>query len=156
MARYWIGLAERDSVHAAVANGVCLFSGGLAAPLRRLQPGDGVLYYSPHETSRGAPLECFTAVGEVTDDAPWTQNWTQLCAGGPFLSRGAVSAVGTGLTWVRKCDYDAVGEVSVRPLLSSLAFVAQPRHWGKTFRRGQLEISAADFFAIADRLRAVA
>lgn len=156
MARYWIGLAERDSVHAAVANGVCLFSGGLASPVRRLQPGDGILYYSPHETADGAPLECFTAVGEVTDETPWAQNWTQLCPGGPFLTKTAASAAGTVQTWVRRCDYDAVGEVSVRPLLNALSFVAQPRHWGKTFRRGQLEICASDFFAIADRLRAVA
>ncbi|WP_424968040.1 EVE domain-containing protein [Dinoroseobacter sp. S375] len=154
MARYWIGLAERDSVHAAVANGVCVFSGGKASPVRKLEPGDGILYYSPHESAGGAVLECFTAVGEVVDDAPWTQNWTQICAGGPYLSQGAAHQ--SGLTWVRRCDYDAVGEVSVRPLLSELRFVAQPRHWGRTFHRGQMEIGAADFFRIADRLRAVA
>lgn len=152
MARYWIGLAERDSVHAAVTNGVCLFSGGKASPVRKLEPGDGVLYYSPRESMDGAALECFTAVGKVTDDTPWTQNWTQLCTGGPFLTRRS----GADKTWVRKCAYDAVGEVSVRPLLNLLSFVAQPRHWGKTFRRGQLEICADDFARIADRLRAVA
>ncbi|MEM1079122.1 MAG: EVE domain-containing protein [Pseudomonadota bacterium] len=154
MARYWIGLAERDSVHAAVANGVCVFSGGKVSPVRKLEPGDGILYYSPHESAGGAALECFTAVGEVVDDTPWTQNWTQICAGGPYWTQGA--ARDSGLTWVRRCDYDAVGEVSVRPLLSALRFVAQPRHWGRTFHRGQMEIGAEDFFRIADRLRAVA
>ena len=154
MARYWIGLAERDSVQAAVSNGVCLFSGGKASAVRKLAPGDWILYYSPHESTDGATLECFTAVGEVVDETPWTQNWTQLCAGGPFWTHGTRPK--STQTWVRKCAYDAVGEVSVRPLLSSLSFVSQPRHWGRTFRRGQMEIGAADFFAIADRLRAAA
>ncbi|WP_425091689.1 EVE domain-containing protein [Tropicimonas sp. S265A] len=136
MPRYWIGVAERDYVHAAVRHGLCLFSGGKEAPIRKVSPGDGVIYYSPHEARRGEPLECFTALGTVGEGDAWKKEWD-----------------GIGFTsWVRSCDYASVTETPVRPLLSRLGFVAEPRHWGRTFQRGQLEIGALDFQEIAQRM----
>lgn len=136
MARYWIALAPRETVHAAVRHGICLLSGGKQGVLTRLTPGDGVIYYSPKEAEDGESLECFTALGTIAEGAPWQTCWDAA----PLTP------------WVRDCDYSAVAETPVRPLLGSLGFVAQPRHWGRTFRRGHLEVAARDFEAIASRM----
>lgn len=140
MARYWIALATRDTAHAAVRHGICLISGGRQGPLRKLAAGDGVVYYSPQEAENGEALECFTALGRVSDDAP-----RQTCWDGAPLT-----------PWVRDCDYSAVAETPVRPLLGSLGFVAQPRHWGRTFHRGHMEIAETDFQAIASHMHRAA
>ncbi len=45
---------------------------GKAAPLRRIQPGDGVAYYSPaRELGGKVPYRAFTAVGIVTEGDPF-------------------------------------------------------------------------------------
>src|SRR6476660_2854737 len=64
--RYWIGVVARDHVEAAVANGFVQLNYGKAGPLERMQPGDGVVFYSPRVASPdGAPLQAFTAIGRV-------------------------------------------------------------------------------------------
>jgi hypothetical protein len=136
MPRYWIGVASRDYVHAAVRHRLCLFSGGKEGPVRKVTPGDGVIYYSPHESRGGETLECFTALGQVDEGDAWKKQWDEI----GFTS------------WVRSCTYSSVTEVPVRPLLSHLGFVTEPRHWGRTFQRGQLEIGAQDFNKIAQRM----
>ena len=45
---------------------------GKAAPLKRIQPGDGVVYYSPTNVFRGNDgLQSFTAIGVVRDGSPY-------------------------------------------------------------------------------------
>lgn len=39
--RYWIGVVAQDHVEAAVAHGFVQLNYGRAAPLARMQPGDG-------------------------------------------------------------------------------------------------------------------
>jgi hypothetical protein len=45
---------------------------GKAAPLKRIRPGDGVVYYSPTNVFRGNDgLQSFTAIGVVRNGAPY-------------------------------------------------------------------------------------
>lgn len=45
---------------------------GKAAPLKRIKPGDTIIYYSPTEVYRAADgLQAFTAIGAVKDGEPY-------------------------------------------------------------------------------------
>jgi EVE domain len=71
MTKYWIGVASRDHVRTGTAGGFCQLCHGKAAPLRRLKAGDRIIYYSPRERMRdGAPIQAFTAIGEVASGEP--------------------------------------------------------------------------------------
>ena len=70
MRSYWVGVASREHVLAAVSGGFCQLNHGKQAPLKRMQPGDRLLYYSPREEMRrGEPVQAFTAIGEILDRA---------------------------------------------------------------------------------------
>jgi len=57
-------------VLAAVSGGFCQLNHGNEAPLKRMQPGDRLLYYSPREgMGGGEPVQAFTAIGEILDRA---------------------------------------------------------------------------------------
>ena len=45
MQNYWIGVASADHVARGRADGFMQVCHGKAAPLRRIKPGDGVVYY---------------------------------------------------------------------------------------------------------------
>ena len=53
MRKYWIAVASADHTRRGKAGGFMQVNHGKAAPLRRVQPGDGVIYYSPTETMGG-------------------------------------------------------------------------------------------------------
>lgn len=71
MRSYWVGVASRDHVRAAVRGGFAQLNHGKEAPIRRLTPGDRILYYSPRVRMReGKPVQAFTAIGEVLEGEP--------------------------------------------------------------------------------------
>jgi hypothetical protein len=80
MTAFWIGVASHDHVRAGVEGGFCQLAHGKAALGARLQPDDRIVYYSPRElTAGGAPVQAFTAIGEVLAEKPH-----QLDVGGGF------------------------------------------------------------------------
>ena len=52
MSRSWIAVASAEHVRRGVALGIMQVGHGKAAPLRRIQPGDRVAYYSPSAVYR--------------------------------------------------------------------------------------------------------
>jgi len=83
MSSHWIAIASAEHVRRGRAEGFMQVGHGKAAPLKRIAPGDGVIYYSPTITLGGKDrLQAFTAVGVV-------------CAGDPYLFRygGRVSSL---------------------------------------------------------------
>ena len=42
---YWIGVASRDHVRTGVTGGFCQFGHGKQQPVKRLAPGDLIVYY---------------------------------------------------------------------------------------------------------------
>jgi hypothetical protein len=106
---------------------------GKAAPLRRIHPGDGVVYYSPTDVFRGKDqLQAFTAIGVVKDGAPY-----QADMGGGFCP------------FRRDVNWRATAEAPIKPLLGHLEFTTAGRSWGFQLRFGLFEISEQDMAMIA-------
>lgn len=132
-ARNWIGVASAAHVRRGRALGFMQLGHGKAAPLRRLAPGDRIIYYSPTVTLGGDDrLQTFTAVGTVGASEPYR----------------AEGERGTCM-WRRDVDWRPANEVPIRPLLDALEFAAGG-NWGYRLRFGLFEIGAAD----GDRIEA--
>ena|SRR5579871_125721 len=136
--RFWIGVASRDHVMAGVAGGFCQLGHGKAAPVKRLAPGDWIIYYSPRTALHGGePLQAFTAIGRVMPGEPYT------------------AAIGRGFTPTRRdVLFISSCEAPIRPLLDHLSFSAKSRSWGQVLRRGLFEIKERDFRIIAEAMGA--
>ena len=136
MTRYWVGVASRDHVLAAVRGGFCQLNHGKEAPMRRLAPGDRILYYSPRAEMRaGEPLQAFTAVGEVLPGEPYQVTQSERFR--PFR---------------RDVRYFDAREAPIRPLLPDLAFAQGKASWGQVVRRGTFLIERVDYRRIADAM----
>jgi hypothetical protein len=108
-------------------------SHGKAAPLRRIHPGDWVVYYSPTEVLRGKDgLQSFTAIGTVKDGVPY-----QADMGGGFRP------------FRRDVSWCTVQEQPIKPLLGDLKFTTAKRNWGFQLRFGLFEVSEHDMAMIA-------
>lgn len=113
--------------------GFCQLCHGKDAPVRRMKPGDWLIYYSPREKMRGGrPIQRFTAIGQIKFGEPYMYN----------MSNGFMPTR-------RDVDYHLVREVPIRPMLNDLSFTANQRNWGMIFRRGVFEITQEDFNLIA-------
>ena len=64
-------MASAEHVRIGRSKGFMQVCHGKAAPLRRIQPGDGVVYYSPTSVFRSKDqLQSFTAIGVISDGNP--------------------------------------------------------------------------------------
>jgi hypothetical protein len=111
---------------------------GKAAPLRRIRPGDGVVYYSPTTAlGGGEPLQPFTAIGRARQGDPY------------------VVDMGAGFRpYRRDVDWAEARETSIRPLLERLDFTAVGSNWGYQLRFGLIAIGARDFAIISEAMGA--
>ena len=80
----------------------------------------------------GAPIQAFTAIGEVIDDEP--QQAVQSQTFKPFR---------------RQVQYEDGRDAAIRPLLEELSFSRGRKSWGQVLRRGLFEIEAGDCAIIA-------
>ncbi len=132
--RYWIGVASRDHVHRGIAGGFCQLDHGKAAPVRRLSPSDGIVYYSPRTAlDGGEPVQAFTGIGHVAPGEPYMGNM-----GGGFLPTRR------DVAWAKDAR-----DAPIRPLLDRLSFTRGRSNWGIVMRRGLFSIDAQDFAIIA-------
>ena len=76
MSRNWLAVASAEHVEIGRSAGFMQVCHGKASPLRRVQPGDRVVYYSPNRlyspshALRGKDrLQAFTAIGTVKQGA---------------------------------------------------------------------------------------
>ena len=108
-------------------------SHGKAAPLKRVKPGDRIVYYSPTVTLGGKDkLQTFTAIGTVKDREPYVFDM-----GKSFMP------------YRRDVAWAKAVETPIHPLLDQLEFTAGKANWGYQLRFGLFPISAADFKLIA-------
>ncbi len=128
--RHWIGTVSREHVLIGVAGGFAMMNHGKLAPLKRLSPGDGLIYYSPKDAwPDGAPLKAFTAIGTVGDLPPYA------------------AEMRTGQTGYRiDIDWLTARETPISQLTDSLEFTRG--NWGMLARRGLFEVSGTDFQTI--------
>ena len=130
--RFWILVASKEHVLRAVEGGFAQAGHGKRAGIARMHAGDRLAYYSPKVTFGGIePLQAFTALGEVMDDAIVQVEMSPDFR--PFR---------------RNVRYSATGEVKIGPLIRELSFIRNKRSWGSAFRFGILEIPAEDFARI--------
>ena len=133
MTHYWVGVASRDHVLAAVRGGFCQLNHGKEGPLKRLAPVDRILYYSPRTEMRaGQPLRAFTAVGRILDDEPYQVAQTEGFK--PYR---------------RKVHYFEAHDAEIKPLLEKLLVTRGNSGWGHILRRGMFEIEHHDYDLIA-------
>ena len=137
-ARDWIAVASAEHVRIGRQHGFMQVCHGKAPPLRRIAPGDRVVYYSPSATFRGKDrLQAFTAIGIVRAGAPY-----QADMGGGFRP------------FRRDVDWMDARAAPIRPLLGRLAFTREDRNWGYRLRLGLFEIGEADRRIIAEAMNA--
>ena len=131
--KFWIVTASADHAAHGRQQGIVQACHGKVAPLRRMQAGDGVVIYSPKTTFKdGAPLSAFTAVGHVTEAAPYAFD------------------MGDGFTpWRRGVAWQETrAPLPIRPMLEDLELTRGKQNWAMPFRWGIVAISAADFAVI--------
>ncbi len=128
MSRNWVAVASAEHVRIGRSQGFMQVCHGKAAPLRRIQPGDGVVYYSPTNAYGGKDgLQSFTAIGVVNDGVPY-----QADRGGGFSP------------FRRDVNWSAAEETSIKPLVGRLQFTTAKPNWGFQLRFGLFEISEHD------------
>ena len=132
MARFWVGVASREHVLAAVSGGFCQLNHGKEAPVRRLQMGDSIVFYSPRERMQGGKsLHAFTAAGRILDEVPYQVEQSKDFR--PFR---------------RKTEYFKSKDASIHPLLEELSFTKGRSNWGAALRLGIFQMKREDYMKI--------
>ena len=134
----WIAVASAEHVRRGRDQGFMQVCHGKASPLRRIRPGDRVVYYSPTTIFRGRDrLQALTAIGIVRNGGPY-----QYDMGGGF------SPFRRDVEWLAAC------EAPIQPLLPMLDFAVGARNWGYELRSGLFAISEHDLRIIAAAMQA--
>ena len=129
----WLAVASAEHVHTGCQLGFMQVCHGKVAPLRRIKPGDHIVYYSPTVTFQGRDkLQAFTAMGKVNNGEPY-----QFDMGEGFCPYRR------DVTWFR------VKETSIECLLDVLDFTKGRKNWGYQFRFGLIKINEHDMQVIA-------
>lgn len=141
MTKYWIAVASAEHVRFGQAQGFMQVCHGKGGPLRRLQAGDIVVYYSPVEVF-GSKLACqaFTAIGAVLPRPPYqvTMLIEDTIPFHPFR---------------RDVQWFASDTYPIKPLLNQLEFSKGRANWAYPLRFGLVEISEADMRLIAQAMQ---
>nr|WP_276595172.1 EVE domain-containing protein [Roseateles albus] len=129
----WIAVASAEHVRRGRAEGFMQVCHGKAAPLKRLRPGDRVVYYSPSAEFGGKDrLQAFTALGEVAGGSPYAFD------------------MGAGFVpFRREVVWRPSRDLPIQPLLERLEFARGQKNWGYRLRFGLLEVAAHDMDLIA-------
>lgn len=136
--KYWMLVASKDHVQKGIAEGIAQACHGKMAPLKRMKPGDGVIYYSPRVTFQEKELcQQFTAIGTVVGEAPYE-----------FAMHSHFKPFRLDVV------YKPATPVAIQSLLNHLQFIENKKSWGYQFRFGFFEISAQDYATIAKAMQA--
>jgi hypothetical protein len=129
----WIAVVCAEHVARGRTGGYMQVCHGKAGPLKRIQPGDTVVYYSPTTSMGGKDkLQAFTAIGTVRAGDPY-----------PFDMGGGF------IPYRKDVDWWTAEQASIQPLLEQLDFSKGIRNWGTPLRFGLFAISEHDRQIIA-------
>ena len=131
-------VASKNHVLRGVKEGIAQACHGKAQPLKRMQVGDGIIYYSPKlEFENTIPSQEFTAVGFVSGEEVYSHD------------------MGNGfIPFRRNIRYLNAKSISIKPFVEKLNFIKNKKQWGYAFRFGAFEISADDFKLISEAMHA--
>jgi hypothetical protein len=138
MSENWIAVASAEHVRIGRDAGFMQVNHGKLPPLRRIHPGDSVVYYSPSEVMRKPDgLQSFTAIGVTLDNEPYQ----------------ATMHDGKFHPYRRDVDWFEAQETPIRPLLDHLEFTQGKQNWGYQMRFGLFRISPRDMDMIAKTMQ---
>ncbi len=137
----WLAVASAEHVAIGRRGGFMQVCHGKGEPLRRIQPGDRIVYYSPsqryspsHAARDKDRLQAFTAIGTVK------------------LGTAYRADMGEGfLPYRRDVAWHEAGAVPLSLLKDALAFTREP-NWGYRLRQGLVELNDADMTLIAEAM----
>ncbi len=136
--KHWINCISKDHVLSGVEGKFTQAGPGKPELLNELRKGDLVAFYSAGTTYRkGELIQCFTAIGKVTDDRAFQVEVTKEFR-----------------PWRRRMEFVAATDVPILSLVAELEFITDKDNWGMPLRRGLFEISAEDFAKIASAMQA--
>ena len=135
--KYWMLVASKNHVLRGIQEGIAQACHGKAQPLKRMQVGDGIIYYSPKlEFEKDIPCQEFTAVGFVSGEEVYAYD------------------MGNGfIPFRRNIRYLNAKSISIKPFIEKLNFIKNKKQWGYSFRFGAFEISADDFQLISEAMK---
>ena len=141
MKRNWLAVASADHVTIGRTAGFMQICHGKVSPLKRVQPGDRIVYYSPNQhysashAQRGKDrLQTFTAIGTIREGTPYRADM-----GGGFQP------------FRRDVIWHESEPVALAALQEQLA-LTQEKNWGYRLRQGLVEITDADMTIIAEAI----
>ncbi len=127
--KYWINTVSKEHVLFGKKHGFVQANHGKESPLKRLKPGDKMLFYSPKTSlDNGEPLKSFTAVATIKDDEVYRADMSDDFH--PFR---------------KNAEYEDCDDVRIEPLIEDLNFIRNKKSWGFMFRFGLFEIKKHDF-----------
>ncbi|MCW2655453.1 MAG: hypothetical protein JWR32_6429 [Mycobacterium sp.] len=119
---------SRDHVQRGVQGRFTQANHGKPHMLRKMARGDWIVFYSPKTALEGGePLQAFTALGQIADDAPYQVEMT------PGFH-----------PWRRNVHFLPCNETPIRPLIDDLGFIDDKKRWGYRFRFGVFSIDDHD------------
>lgn len=129
----WLAIASADHVAIGQREGFMQVCHGKGGPLRRIRPGDRVIYYSP-STTYGVKdgLMSFTALGLARGEQPYRHDM-----GGGFVP------------WRLDVSWLKTRPVPIRPHLEALELTRGKANWAYPFRFGLLPLTDVDLGHIA-------
>ena len=134
----WIAVASAEHVAMGRRLGFMQVCHGKGAPLKRLNPGDRIAYYSPVREFGGRDAcQAFTALGVVRDERVYQRDM-----GGGFRP------------FRRDVDWLDATEAAIHPLAEQLSFMQGKTNWGYAFRFGLLKVSPDDMDVIEHAMQA--
>ena len=140
MPKNWIAVASAEHARRGrdeTSPGFMQVGHGKLAPLKRVQAGDRVAYYSPTVVfGVQDKFQSFVSIGLVQPGEPY-----QVDMGG-FLP------------YRRDVFYLPSREAAIAPLLDAFEFVEDRSRWGYKFRFGLFNVSDADMRLIAGAMQA--
>lgn len=142
--KFYIGVACKEHVARGVEQGVCQFCHGKAAPVKRLNKDDYIIYYSSKISMvdiDAKPYQKFTAIGRITDSEPY-----KFDMGDGFIPYRR------NVHYFKTEKNTEPEHVSIQSIISILPFIKNKTAWGYVFRYGFLEIDRESFGIIAMKM----
>jgi hypothetical protein len=130
-------VVSKDHLETGKQLGIVQANRGKAAPMKRMKPGDWIVFYSPKHHFQGTdPLKKFTALARVKDGDVY-----QGEMGGGFRP------------YRRAVEFLSCEETEIQPLIEQLTCIRNKQSWGFVFRFGFFEIPKVDFQTIAKKMK---
>lgn len=134
--KFWIGTVSKEHVERGKQGGFAQVCHGKEAPLKKMQEGDVLIYYSPTiKYGEKTPYQFFTALGVVSKKPPYQVKMTP-----DFIP------------YRRDIYYLETKDAPIKPLIEKLNFIQNKTCWGYAFRFGILQINQDDFICIAKEM----